>query len=55
EKELTDRLKDMERERDEWRQLIDGENRVQVLEKEKERLVGQLAQSEMARQDVIQE
>ncbi|GKC49581.1 hypothetical protein Tco_1072326 [Tanacetum coccineum] len=48
ERELTDRLKDMERERDDW-------IRTASYQEEKARLVGQLAQSDMARQSVVRD
>nr|GEX47028.1 transposase (putative), gypsy type [Tanacetum cinerariifolium] len=51
ERELSDRQKDMEMESDELRKLL--LTRMRVLEEGKARLVGQLAQSERARQGVI--
>nr|GEU37366.1 hypothetical protein [Tanacetum cinerariifolium] len=53
ERELSDRQKDMERESDELRKLL--LTRMRVLEEGKARLVGQLAQSERARQGVIRD
>ncbi|GJZ24425.1 hypothetical protein Tco_0561884 [Tanacetum coccineum] len=73
ERELTDRLKDMERERDDWIRTasyqverikkLEGDlepkfkqlDRVQVLEEKKARLMGQLAQSDMASQSVVRD
>nr|GEV39978.1 hypothetical protein [Tanacetum cinerariifolium] len=53
ERELTDRLKDMEKEMDDWKQT--ASEQIQVLESEKSVLVAELAQAEMDSHKLIWE
>ncbi|GJW03501.1 hypothetical protein Tco_1562357 [Tanacetum coccineum] len=54
ERELADRLKDLEKERDDRKETASGQ-KIRVLEEEKNSLVAQLAQAEMDRQKIIKE